>query len=198
MPHDRHHHHERMFHHGRAHLLDDPERLVWLPPGDVVARLELAPGAVVADVGAGTGYFALPIATAVAPGGRVFAVDLQPEMLERLRERLAPDAAVTLAQGDAARTTLEPASVDVAFLANVWHELDDPAAVLAEMQRIVRPGGRIAIVDWSPDAAEEPGPPREHRVANAAVAALLAKHGWRVTANALVGRYHYEIIAARP
>jgi ubiquinone/menaquinone biosynthesis C-methylase UbiE len=69
------HRHERMFPHEHAHMLNDPDRQKWLPSAAVLERLALQPGMRVADVGAGTGYFALPIAHAVNPAGQVFAVD---------------------------------------------------------------------------------------------------------------------------
>src|SRR5579883_2360045 len=105
--------HERMFRHAHAHKLDDPERERWLPTADVVQQLGLQPGMHVADIGAGTGYFAIPMARAVSPGGRVFAVDVQPEMLDLLRARLEPSLPVVLVEGEATRTTLTDHSVDL-------------------------------------------------------------------------------------
>lgn len=87
----------------------------------------------VADVGAGTGYFSLPFARAIAPEGRLFAVDFQAEMLELLRGKLRADNApgnIELRQGTASATGLPDASCDLVFLANIWHELDDHASVL--------------------------------------------------------------------
>src|SRR5438876_7650390 len=116
--------HDRRFRHEHAHKLDDPERLKWLPP-DAVVRQIARPGARIADVGAGTGYFAVPLARAVLPGGQVFAVDMQPEMLQLLRARVPADLPIALVEGEATRTTLEDATADVFLLANVWHELDN-------------------------------------------------------------------------
>lgn len=194
--------HERMFRHEHAHKLDDEDRRRWMPADEILARLDLRPGLRVADVGAGTGYFALPIARAVAGGpgggGAVLAVDVQPEMLDRLRAKLEPALPVTLVHGEATRTTLDDASVDLAFFANVWHELDDVPAALAEVSRIVRPGGRLAILEWRPQGSEgEPGPPREHRVAADDVVRALASGGWRAGPPALVGSYHYLVLATR-
>jgi len=82
-------------------------------------------------------------------------------MLDRLRAKLEPALPVTLVHGEATRTTLDDACVDVAFLANVWHELDDLPTALAEISR-----SRLAILDWRPQGSEdEPMPPRDHRVA---------------------------------
>ncbi len=79
---------ERTFRASEAHKLEDPDRQKWLPVQDVLAALDLRPGMCMADIGAGTGYFTLPAARAVGPQGRVFAVDLQPEMLAKLRGNL--------------------------------------------------------------------------------------------------------------
>lgn len=190
--------HERMFRHEHAHKLDDPERERWLPPADVVARVGARPGLSIADVGAGTGYFALPMARAVLPGGKLFAVDVQPEMLERLRARVDPGLPVVLVRGDAAKTTLEGGSVDLAFLGNVWHELDDHGAALEEMARVLRPGGRVAILDWRTDVESPPGPPLEHRIAALDVGNALRARGWEPEVPSQVGKYSYLIIATRP
>jgi ubiquinone/menaquinone biosynthesis C-methylase UbiE len=187
------HEHERMFHHHHAHKLDDPERRKWLPEKDVLARLALRPDMSVADIGAGTGYFALPIARVVA---RVYAVDMQPEMLEMLRSRIG-DLPITAVNGEATKTTLNDASVDLALLANVWHELDDHPAALVELARVVRPGGRIAILDWRPDTDPENGPPPDHRIAPEKIEAQLRDGGWRVESSAPIGAYHQLIIASR-
>lgn len=193
------HKHERMFHHHHAAKLDDPERRKWLPEKDVLDWLALKPGMEVADLGAGTGYFALPIARAVFPDGRVYAVDMQPEMLALLRERIG-DLPIEAVHGEATKTTLRDASVDLVLLANVWHELDDQDATLAEIARILRPSGRVAILDWRPDLAqneEQPGPPPEHRVAPRDVEERLRKSAWRVESSASVGVYHYMVLATR-
>ena len=189
--------HERMFRHHHAHKLDNPERQQWLPVDAVLQRLAVRPGMRVADIGAGTGYFALPLARAVLPGGRIFAVDMQPEMLDLLRARLAPELPVVLVEGEATRTTLADASVDLVFIANVWHELDDRTAALAEASRILRPGGRLALLDWRADVAQPPGPPLAHRVPQPAVAALLQEQGWSVDASEPAGSFSYLVLATR-
>jgi ubiquinone/menaquinone biosynthesis C-methylase UbiE len=189
--------HDRMFRHEHAHKLDDPERQKWLPVEVVVRRLALRPGMAVADVGAGTGYFALPIARAVVPEGRVFAVDVQPQMLERLRARLEPSDPIVLVEGNAAHTTLADGSVDVVLLANVWHEIDDHAAALSEATRVLRLAGRIVILDWRTDVAQPPGPPLEQRIAASAVSAMLERSGWRVDVSEPIGMFSYLLIATR-
>lgn len=186
--------HDRMFRHEHAHRLDDPERLQWLPPAEVLEYLALSPGLCVADVGAGTGYFALPMARALLPDGRVHAVDAQPEMLALLQSRIA-DLPVTPVHGTADRTTLADASVDLVLLANVWHEIDDTAAALAETRRILRAEGRIAILDWRTDVEQPPGPPLAHRVSAADAEQSLRSARFGVRESRAVGRYSYLVIA---
>jgi ubiquinone/menaquinone biosynthesis C-methylase UbiE len=192
------HAHERMFHHADAERLDAPERRTWLDPGDVVGRLGVGPGMRVADIGAGTGYFAIPLAERVAPGGLINAVDLQPEMLARLRSKISKPLPIELVEGSAEKTTLAGGAHDLVLLANVWHEVDDRIAAIAEVERILKDGGRLAIVDWRQDLAPPPGPPAEHRLAPAAVAGELGARGWREIGVTTVGLYSYLLTAAAP
>ncbi len=191
---------ERTFQAGHAHKLDDPARLEWLPPSDVLDRLALQPGSVVADIGAGTGYFAIPLARAVGPNGRVFAVDFQPAMLARIRAKLdAADAPanIELVEGSADHTSLPEATCDLAFFANIWHEVDDPVKVIEEASRFLKPAGRLAILDWRSDRSSPPGPPDNHRLPAAAVAESLSRNGWTVDTIQNVGHYSY-LIQAHP
>jgi ubiquinone/menaquinone biosynthesis C-methylase UbiE len=189
----------RIFNPVNIHKLEDPERLIWLPPLDVIRLLKLASGMSVADIGAGSGYFAIPFARTIEPAGRLFAVDLQPEMLEFLGAKLRTSGApgnLELIAGGATATNLGDACCDLAFLGNVWHELDDQALVLLEMARILRPGGRLAILDWRTDVASPPGPPADHRTGATDTAAVLKGAGWQVLEAVNVGRYSYLIQAA--
>ena len=192
---------DRLFKPQDAHKLEDPERQVWLPVADVIRSSAIRPGMHVADVGAGTGYFAIPIARAVGVGGKVYAVDLQPEMLDKLREKLTrPDAPrnIELVRGEASGTTLPSRSVDVVFLANVWHEVEDPAAALQESARILAPGGSLALLDWRSDTSSPPGPPADHRLPAADVLQFLLESGWTTDGSAHIGRYSYFIGAIPP
>ena len=189
----------RVFDPSQVHKLEAPERLQWMPPAEILGWLNLRPGLTVADIGAGTGYFAIPMAWAIAPVGRVFAVDLQPELLEVLRGKLSkPDepANIVTLQGSASSTGLAASSCDLAFLANVWHEIDDREAVLAELGRILKPEGRIAVLDWRPDAAHPPGPPLEHRLSAREVQQFFERQGKRVDALRNVGQYSYLVLAS--
>jgi len=191
---------ERTFRAADAAKLDDPARLVYLSPEEASAQVGLREGMRVVDVGAGTGFFAIPFARRVGAGGRVFAVDMQPEMLELLRARLTDEerARIELVEGSAARTGLDDGSCDLVWMAKVWHELDEREAVLAEAARVLRDKGRIAILDWRPGASRPPGPPDEHRVALADVVSLLTSEGWQVERASDFGSYSYLVVAGAP
>ena len=181
-----------------AHKLDDPERLTWLPPKEVVTSLELQPGMAVADIGAGTGYFTLPIAQAVSSSGKVHSVDFQTGMLKILGKKLLePNAPtnISLVHGTATHTTLPDKCADLVFIANVWHEVDDHVLVLKEAARLLRRDGRLAILDWRPDVQQPPGPPVGHRIAALTVLETLKSNGWNVERSGHVGRYSYLIVA---
>jgi SAM-dependent methyltransferase len=188
---------ERTFCSSEAAKLDDPHRLQWLPPAEILDRLFLRAGEDVADIGAGTGYFAIPMAARITPG-KLYAVDLQPEMLDGLRVKLsAPDTPtnIRLLCGDASTTSLPGASVDLIFMANLWHELHDHSEVLREAERILRPGGRLAILDWRHDVSPPPGPPSEHRVSIQDAVRCLETNAWSVRKSQEVGMFSYLILA---
>ncbi|MGP8246394.1 MAG: class I SAM-dependent methyltransferase [Bryobacteraceae bacterium] len=189
---------ERTFRTGDSAKLEDPERLKWLPPAEILALLDLRPGETAADIGAGTGYFAIPIAARIAPG-KLYAVDLQPEMLDKLRAKLAAPGVPTnieLLRGAASATNLPDASVDLVLMANLWHELDSHDRVLREVDRILRPGGRLAILDWRRDVSPPPGPPSGHRVALQDALGCLEANAWRLRGSA-DWPFSYLILAAR-
>ncbi len=189
---------DRVFKHTEAHKLEDPERLKWLPPAEVLGHLRLGPGMKVADIGAGTGYFSIPIARAVGALGHVFAVDLQPEMLDLLHRKLEQANApsnVSLHQAAASQLPLPDRSVHMILYANIWHELEDLDGVFREALRISVLGGKIAILDWRDDCSPPPGPPQEHRISDGSVMSFLKAKGCGDLAPKHVGRFGYLVTA---
>jgi ubiquinone/menaquinone biosynthesis C-methylase UbiE len=182
---------ERRFHASEAHRLDAPERALWLPPEEIVAAVG------VRDIGAGTGYFALPLAQAAGADGIVHALDAQEEMLDLLKEKLpfSGSGNIHLMQAEADSTGLPDACCSLAFLANVWHEFDDRSLVLREARRILLRGGRIAIVDWRPDVERVAGPPLDHRLAAALTMRELSFAGFVSINHVNVGSYHWLVRA---
>lgn len=145
--------------------LEDPERIAWQKPDDVVAALALGPGDVAADVGVGVGYFALRMARAVGPAGRVHAIDVEPRMLDLLLSR-ARDAGVTnlvplLAPGD--ELALPPEPCAAILTVNTFHHFPDRPAALRRLASRLAPDGRLFVVDFH--GGELPvGPPPDHKV----------------------------------
>jgi SAM-dependent methyltransferase len=159
-----------------AKVFDDPARDAWQHPDDVLAALALQPAMVVADLGAGTGYFTVRLARAV-PTGTVIAEDIEPDMVRYLGERARREqlANVRAVLGDADDPHLEPASVDRILVVDTWHHIADRPAFASKLAVALRPDGAIAIVDFTLDAPH--GPPREHRLAPASVLADLRAGG---------------------
>ena len=124
----------------------------------LLAALALKPGMVVADIGAGTGYLSRRMAPAVMPGGKVWAVDVQPEMISLLKANLnrrgLTQVEARLGAEDDVR--LPAGSVDLVVMVDVYHELAFPYEVLASVMKSLKPGGRIAFVDYK---AEDPRVP---------------------------------------
>ena len=161
--------------------------------------MALHSGETIADVGAGTGYFSLPLAQAVGPQGKVYAVDAQEEMLSLLRQKLDEFTLsnVELIHAEADNTGLPASSCDLVFAANVWHEFEDHAAVLREFARVLKVDGQIAILDWRPDVLPEHGPPLEHRLDSSHAVDALRSSGFQKVATANVGLYSWLVQGER-
>ena len=187
--------HERMFSAALADRLDRPERQLWLPPEQVLAQLKVKAGEVVVDLGAGTGYFTLPLSQAVGDKGTIYAVDAQAEMLTRLQQKLeaASISNVRAVLATAEATGLPARCADLILLANIWHEFEDHAAVLDECRRILRGDGRIAILDWRTDVEPDPGPPVSHRIPVKEAESVLLAAGYRRPQVDMVGPFTWMV-----
>jgi cyclopropane fatty-acyl-phospholipid synthase-like methyltransferase len=177
-------------------VFDDPTRDEWQKPAEVIDALRLAPDAMVADIGAGTGYFAVRLARAV-PQGRVYGVDVEPGMVRHVNERAAREHLANLAghlgRVDDARL---PAPVDLAILVDTYHHISDRYAYFRRLAGALKPDGRVAIIDFKPDAPA--GPPRHARVAPAEVKAELTRAGFRFTEEHGFLPHQYFLVFGRP
>ena len=156
---------------------------------DVLMRiLAFKPGAVVADVGAGTGYYSRRIADVIGPAGKVYAVDVQPEMVKLLQSVSSQRAYghIVPVLGGVDDVKLPAASVDVAIMVDVYHELAFPYEVLASIARAVKPGGQVVFVEYR---AEDPRVPIKplHKMSEAQIRREVELHPlvWERTANEL-------------
>ena len=127
----------------------------------VMRLLDIHPGMAVADIGAGAGYYTVRLARRVGPAGRVLAEDIMPDYLAGLQRRIATEglANVTLTQGEAFDPRLPPASVDVALLVHMYHEIDQPYGLLVNLLPALRPGARVAILDANRPTLQHGTPP---------------------------------------
>ena len=163
-----------------AKTFDDPARDAWQKPDAVIDWLELAPDARVADLGAGTGYFAVRLAKAV-PRGSVVGQDIEASMVEYMTKRFENEGILnaTSAKGSAEASGLQ-GKFDLILVVDVFHHVDEPATYFASIGDLMAPGGRLVVVDFDPEAPEDaPGPPAKMRMSIDEVSASLDAAGWR-------------------
>ena len=160
-------------------VFDDPKRDAWQKPHEVIQALRLRPDAVVADIGAGTGYFATRLAHMV-PKGRVYAVDTESEMVKHLAERAKREGLsnVTAVAGTASSARL-PRKADLILLVDVYHHISERERYFARLADDLEADGRVAIIDFRMDSPE--GPPKAARIAPEQVKAELKRAGYELT-----------------
>ena len=159
-----------------AHVFDDPKRDEWQKPHQVIQALKLAPDAVVADVGAGTGYFSVRLAT-MLPKGKVYAVDVEPDMVKHLAERAKRDGRKNMQAVQGAPDDAKlPEKVDLILFVDVHHHIEEREQYFRKLRASLKPGGRVAIIDFRLDSPE--GPPRAARIAPEKVKAELKSAGY--------------------
>lgn len=171
--------------HGRfdpTHLLAHEEsRRDWMAPELLMGEMLEGDDAVLVDVGAGTGFLALAAAARLTRG-RVIAVDRQDDMVTLVRRR-ADEAGLrnlTALKGEAERLPVPDLSADAVLFSMVLHDMADPVAVVREARRVLRPGGRLLLIEFLPGATEM-GPPRETLFEPAALTTLVTDAGYAVT-----------------
>ena len=159
-----------------AREFEKPERDAWQKPDEVVDALHLEHASRVADIGAGTGYFALRIAKRI-PDGKVFAADVEADMVRYLGERAGREQVANLvpvqASADAANL---PEPVDLILVVDTYHHIGNRSPYFTKLKSSLRPGGRLAIIDFKADLPI--GPPVEHRISPEKVTEELAAAGF--------------------
>jgi len=142
---------------------DDPARDRWQQPERVIAALQIAPDADVADIGSGTGYFSVRLGKAL-PRGRVIGIDIQPDMVRFLNERAARERLPNVMSrlGTAEDPGIAAESVDLVLMVDTYHHIGARERYFEKVRAGLRPGGRLAIVDFKADSPN--GPPLQHRI----------------------------------
>jgi arsenite methyltransferase len=178
-------------------MLDDPKRDAYQRPHEVLVALNLKPGEVIADIGAGSGYFTFRIAHHVGTKGKVFAVDVSPDMIRyvnrRIRELNANNVVSVLADPD--DPLLPEQSVNRFFICDVWHHVENHTAYLALMKKMLKPGGEIIMIDFH--KKELPlGPPMHMKIAREDLIQEMETNGFRLTKEHTFLPYQYFLVFA--
>jgi SAM-dependent methyltransferase len=195
---DRSGHHEHRFQDAEhwARVFDDPARDARQKPDEVIRALALAPDALVADIGSGTGYFAVRLARAV-PRGHVYGVDIEPDMVKYLAERGRREGLTNLTPVAAApQDPRLPRAVDLVLLVNTYHHIAERPVYFGRLRQSLRPGGRVAIIDFLPDAPA--GPPRQARIPAAVVKEEMGRAGYGlVTEHTFLPDQYFLVLSPR-
>ncbi|MBI2848154.1 MAG: methyltransferase domain-containing protein [Chloroflexi bacterium] len=166
----------RRFDTRRAAMLDGEGRLEELRPDGLLREVAgLSEGMVCVDIGSGTGTFSLPMSRLVGDEGIVYAVDESADMLEHIRKK-QPPANLKLVHRNAERTGLASQVTDFCLLAFILHEVKQADRLVSEVSRLLKPGGKVLIVEWKADR-DSPGPPRKIRLSRERLEGLLEDAG---------------------
>ncbi len=176
-------------------VFDNPERDAWQKPEEVVAALRLAPGSSIADIGAGTGYFIERLSAAVGSRGTVYAVDTEPNLVAHMRERAdqgsMANVVPVLASADNPR--LPRASLDVALIVDTYHHIDDRLEYFRSVEHLLKPGGRVAVIDWREGDLPE-GPGADHKLAPKQVISEMKAAGYDIAERHTMLPYQYFLV----
>ena len=175
--------------------LEDPKRDAYQKPHEVIHALNLKSGEVIADIGAGSGYFTFHLARHVGDKGKVYAVDVSPEMIlhvnRRIREQKANNVVTLLADPD--DPLLPDRSVNRFFFSDSWHHIENQSKYLSLMKRMLKPGGEVVIIDFH--KKELPvGPPMQMKIAREDVIKRLESNGYRLTKEHTFLPYQYFLV----
>jgi ubiquinone/menaquinone biosynthesis C-methylase UbiE len=161
-----------------AEVFDDPSRDAWQKPHQVIEALALKPDAAVADIGSGTGYFAVRLAHFV-PQGRVYGIDIEPDMVKYLTERAKRESLGNLtAVAGAPEDARLPHKVDLVLMVDTYHHVEQREGYFRKLAHSLKPDARVAIIDFNAESAM--GPPPAQRIAAERVVAEMARAGYRL------------------
>lgn len=167
-------------------------------PGSNLVQFDIYPGAHVADLGAGSGFYALAAGRMAGPRGKVFAIDVQQELLDRIKKEADHEGLrnIEVIWGDIEQpggTRLRDGSVDRVILSDVLSQADDRGGALSESFRILKSGGRLLIVDWS-DTSDLSGPDAAHLIRRETALKLAESRGFSYELDVSAGAHHWGLI----
>lgn len=174
--------------------LEDPARDAYQKPHEVMEALGIRPGEVIADIGAGAGYFTLRLAHHVGAEGRVYAVDISPDMIRHLHRRVRDSGLRNVSPILALPADpLLPEPVDRFVVVDVWHHVDDQAGYLARMKALLKPGGQVVMIDFHKRDLPV-GPPVGMKIAREDLIRQMETHGFRVAKEHTFLPYQYFLV----
>jgi ubiquinone/menaquinone biosynthesis C-methylase UbiE len=178
-------------------MLEDPKRDDYQKPREVLTALAIKPGEVIADIGAGSGYFTFRLAHHVGDRGKIYAVDVSPDMIlhlnRRIRELKAMNVTSILADPD--DPLLAEGSIDRFFFSDSWHHIENQTKYLSAIKKMLRPSGEIIMIDFH--KKELPvGPPMQLKIAREDLIRQMGSNGFRLTKEHTFLPYQYFLIFA--
>ena len=196
--------HGRLFPPENLGLLEGPDREIWQRPDQIMDALRIADGSVVADLGAGSGWFTIRLARRVGPNGKVYAEDIQREMIDAIDRRRKREGLrnVEPILGSALDPQLPSGKLDAVLIVDSYYEMEEPVVLLRNVTKSLKvatplkPGGRIGIVNYTKKGFG-PGPPLEERVDPSVVIADAEAAGLNVVARPDFLPFHYMLILER-
>jgi ubiquinone/menaquinone biosynthesis C-methylase UbiE len=175
--------------------LEDPKRDAYQKPHEVMGALGLKPGELIADIGAGSGYFTFRLAHHVGEQGKVYAVDVSPDMIlhinRRIRELKVNNVVSILAEAD--DPLLFDASVNRFFFSNSWHHIENQRKYLSLMQRMLKPGGEVVMIDFHKKDLPV-GPPMKMKIAREDLIRQMDGNGFRLVKEHTFLPYQYFLV----
>ena len=175
-----------------------PTVLRWNNPAEIVAAVGISAGARVAEIGCGNGWFTFELERAVRPRGMVYALDMQPAMLQILETHRQNYERILVLPCGPNQFDLDDGEVDVVFHANVLHECGELVVHLREANRVLKSGGQLIVIEWKPGVGQdEPGPRADYRLAPETTRKFAEEAGFRVDETRDVGPYHYAVLASK-
>ena len=178
-------------------VLEDPKRDEYQKPHEVLTALNIKPGEVIADIGAGSGYFTFRLAHFVGDKGKIYAVDISPDMIRhinrRIRETKSTNVIALLADPD--DPLLPDASVNRFFFSESWHHIENQIKYLALIKKMLKPGGQVVMIDFHKKDLPV-GPPLQMKIAREDLIKQLEANGFRLTKEHTFLPYQYFLVFA--